>query len=322
MNSAIKEMSLSYIRIMGNPVTNVSERELIVLLPAGCYWAKKHGSCSYCGYQPLVDEFRSNFGEVDILDILKSEVEKQTEPFQRISFFVGGSFLEIPKNKQLELFNYVDSLPVSEVFIETRPELVTENNVSLLKNSLTNKILWVAIGLESSNEEIRNRVHNKGIDEPTFLKAMEYIKNAGTKPFVYVFLKPPMPYISDKSAYDDAFETVKYSFNAGAEAVEIESGYIVEGTYMQKLYNEKKYEPLRLWTILKLIKDAHQLNLGICRLAYFSDTPEPLAFPGNCSNCTSKIVEQLQKFRETMDYKYLDYDGVCDCKNEWAKAFV
>ncbi len=56
---------LSYIRKMGNASTHEVENELIVLLPVGCYWAKKHGGCSYCGYQSLVDEMRGSVEKID-----------------------------------------------------------------------------------------------------------------------------------------------------------------------------------------------------------------------------------------------------------------
>ena len=32
---------MSYIRKMGNPKTHKTENELIIILPVGCYWAKR-----------------------------------------------------------------------------------------------------------------------------------------------------------------------------------------------------------------------------------------------------------------------------------------
>ena len=53
--SITDKYEMSYIRKMGNPETNKTENELIIILPVGCYWSKQSGGCAYCGYQALVD---------------------------------------------------------------------------------------------------------------------------------------------------------------------------------------------------------------------------------------------------------------------------
>lgn len=50
MKKLVEKYEMSYIRRMGNYKTHETENELIVLLPVGCYWAKKTGGCAYCGY--------------------------------------------------------------------------------------------------------------------------------------------------------------------------------------------------------------------------------------------------------------------------------
>ena len=62
MKKLVEKYEMSYIRRMGNYKTHETENELIVLLPVGCYWAKKTGGCAYCGYQALVDEMVSTTG--------------------------------------------------------------------------------------------------------------------------------------------------------------------------------------------------------------------------------------------------------------------
>lgn len=321
MHEAWKEEELSYIRLVGNPETKKVERELVILLPVGCYWAKKSGSCSYCGFQPAVEAFKANFGDVDLLEILKHAVHKQELPFERISFFVGGSFLEVPPHKQIELFNYVNNLNVKAVYIETRPELIKVENIQILKDCLHNKELVVAIGLESSSEHIRNNVHKKGFFNAVYLAAMAALKTAGVKSLIYVFYKAPMADITDKQAYEDAMETIKFAFASGADSVEIESGYVVENSFIHDLYNSNQYEPLKLWSIIKLIKDSNVLGLGTCALGYFSDTPEPVAIPRNCDKCSDTLYSLLQKYRETVDMEHILNIQDCECKNEWQKAW-
>ena len=321
MNEQWRNMELSYIREMGNPETHVTERELVVLLPVGCYWAKKDKSCSYCGYQPVVDAFIEEYGNVDYVEIIKNEVAKQEQPFQRITFFVGGSFLEIPPKKQIEIMEYVDTLPVNHVFFESRPELITKENIEAVKNCLHDKELMVAIGLETSDATIRNEVHKKGIENKTYLKGINILNNVGIKTLIYVFLKPPVADITDRTAYEDGINTIRYAFETGAYAVEIESGYIVENSAMQKLYNDGHYQCLNLWTIHKVVQDAIKLNMGICRLAYFSDTPEPLVIPQSCPECSERLYEVFDVYRKTLDENIIINVEDCKCKEKWKEEF-
>jgi radical SAM enzyme (TIGR01210 family) len=310
----VDKYEMSYVRKMGNPITHKTENELIVLLPVGCYWAKKTGGCSYCGYQSLVDEMLSSCDNMSYLDILRNEISKQTETVHRLSFFVGGSFFEIPRDERILLFTELTKYPdIREVYIESRPELITENNVTELRNIIPNKILNVAIGMESSDDYIRNKIHNKGASDDILKRAFNILKNSGSKIMIYVFVKPPVANITDQEAFEDAYNSTKYSFENGADIVELECGYVVENSKMYDLYIKGKYEPLKLYTIKDLILAALKLKQGIVRLAYFSDNPEPIAVPKNCDLCTDKYLEMFDEYRKTLNPTILERTINCRC---------
>ncbi len=306
---------MSYIRKMGNEITHKTENELIVILPVGCYWAKKNGGCAYCGYQSLVDEMQVTSAPFTYLEILKTEMSKHMEVIDRISFFVGGSFFEIPKDQQLELFTELNNYPtVKEICIETRPELVTYDNVKTILDCIGNKKLQIAFGVESSNEFVRNQVHKKGLSEETYKRAMDILSCLGVKVLIYVFVKPPIANITDEEALLDAMNTIEDSFEKGAHAVELECGYIVENSEMHDLYKKGNYKPLSFWSIQRLMLDAIKLNRGVVRLAYFSDTPKPIAGPSNCPKCDDKFIRMFDEYRETLDPEVLNRIIDCDCK--------
>ena len=66
--------------------------------------------------------------------------------------------------------------------------------------------------------------------------------------------------------------------------------------------------------IQKLLKNAIALNRGIVRLAYFSDTPKPIAGPSNCEKCNDKFIKMFDEYRETLDPKVLFEEIQCECK--------
>lgn len=318
MKKLVEKYEMSYIRRMGNYKTHETENELIVLLPVGCYWAKKTGGCAYCGYQALVDEMVSTTEPMRYVEILRHELNKQTETIDRLSFFVGGSFFEIPREERLELFRELKKYPsIHEVYIETRPQLITPDNIDELKKCLEGKKLSVAIDLETYSDEIRNNIHKKGITNEDFIKGMKILNEAGVSSLIYVFVKPPVENITDKEAIDEALQTIKFCFENHAEAIELECGYIVENSDMHELYNQGKYDVLSLWSIRDLILEALSIsNEGIIRLAHFTDTPKPIAIPSNCEKCSDKFYKMLDRYRETLDSKYLEEVIECDCRKE------
>ena len=138
--------------------------------------------------------------------------------------------------------------------------------------------------------------------------------NTCNPPIKFVFPDEFGPYITDDDAFDDAMKTIKDSFDKGAYAVELECGYIVENSDMYNLYKNGRYKPLSFWSIQKLLKNAIALNRGIVRLAYFSDTPKPIAGPSNCEKCNDKFIKMFDEYRETLDPKVLFEEIQCECK--------
>lgn len=312
-----EKYEMSYIRKMGNVQTHKTENELIILLPVGCFWAKKKGGCSYCGYQSLVEEMVSSTEPMTNIDIIKEELDKQTEIVHRISIFVGGSFFEIPKKEWLEIMQILNEhKTIREICIETRPELITDENISAIIKAASNKTVYVAIGLESSDDYIRNKIHNKGVTKEVFENAMKILLKYKIRPLIYVFVKPAVENMTDEEAIKDALNTIDYSFEKGAYMIELECGYIVENNAMYNLYQEGKYVPLTLWSIKRLLIKALELKKGIIRLAYFSDTPKPIAGPYNCDKCSDRFFEMFDRYRKTMDPDVLCQEINCICQTE------
>lgn len=308
---------MSYIREMGNPRTHITENELILILPVGCYWAKKTGGCSYCGYQPLVDEMRKIEDATDYVSILQEELEKYNFPIHRISFFVGGSFFEIPNEIQVQLLQIVNEQPtIHSVYIESRAELINDNNIANCINTLTQKQLFVAIGLESSDTFIRNKIHKKGLSLQLFNSAVNIINNHHANSLVYVFVKPPKAGISDIEAKNEALASIDYCFNNGVDEIELECGYIVENSYIKELYDSNQYLPIKLNVIQDILLDAFNRHRNrTIRLAYFSDTPEPIEIPKNCDTCSPSYYEMFNLYRRTLDKKVLNKKIQCNCQN-------
>ncbi|WP_448820304.1 radical SAM protein [Cetobacterium sp.] len=291
------------------------EKELIILLPVGCYWVRKYGGCSYCGYQHLVNELQNEY-YYDLLEIVKNEYEKnKNKNITRISFFVGGSFFEINSDIQEKIIKYIiGQESINEIFIESRPELITDSNLVKLKNLMGNRKLTIAIGLETSSETIRNLVHTKGITNKSYEEAMKKLTNNKIDSLIYIFIKPPIKNYSDQEAYEEAVTSIEYAIKHGATSLELESGYIVENSKMHELYEQGLYTPLNLWTINQILLTGIKKHPNIpIRLAYFTDTPEPIDGPKGCIDCDTFLKNKFQEYRESLDMEILIKTSSCKC---------
>ncbi len=293
---------------------------LTLLLPGkGCSWARETGGCTMCGFSQKIEQVSKSFTDKDLIAMYKIAelMTMKDQPFL-LTIYNGGSFInnkEISLHVQKEICQKINRHPtIKKLFIESRAEFVTAEKMQTLKKTLGGKILTVAVGLEAQDDKVRNVYIRKGLSKKTYEKAIRIIKESGARALTYIFIKPI--YLSEKEAIVEAIDTAKYAFKAKTDEIAFESAFIQKGTPMEKLYLEGKFSPPWLWSIIEVIKETH--GLGPIHLGGFEDEPPPIAIPSNCNQCSKKIRNLLQVYRETNNIKTL-FDTTCKCKEEWQK---
>lgn len=298
-----------------------SIKHLVLLLPGkGCAWAQKTGGCTMCGFSQKIRQIGKNFTAQNLIALYKTaEIMTLEDKPTLLSIYNAGSFInneEIPLKVQKEICQKVKKHPtIKKLAVESRAEFVTDDKIGFLKKGLGEKSLIVSIGLEAQNDKVRNVYIKKGLSRETYENALKIIKQNRVKSLTYVFIKPI--YLDEREAIDEAINTAKYAFSAGSDEVAFESAFIQEGTMMEQFYLRGEFRPPWLWSIIEVVKKTH--DLGNIRLGGFEDEPPPIAVPSNCSKCSKKIREILQKYRETNDIKLFDNLIDCECKKEWQK---
>lgn len=310
-----REIELSYIRKVGNYENNEVENELVFFLPVGCFWARTLGGCYHCGFQDIINEITRKY-YCDLVEIVKVEYKKYLDiNIKRVFFYVGGSFFEIKDEVQNEILSFISAQSmIKDIYIESRPEFITKENIQRLKFLLQAKNLVVAIGLETYSEKIRNEVLTKGISNNNFELAMYILKSENVKALVYIFIKPPIKNISDKKAYEDVLKSLEFVVERGVSCVELKSGCITYNTKAYELYKAGQYTPLNIWTVNKLLIEANERYKNIpIRLGIFNEIFSSIDVPKGCILCDEFLKEKLQLYRETMDYKVLTKYTTCYC---------
>lgn len=135
----------------------LGKRLIIVLKGLPCSWNR----CVFC-------PFALEQGSLpQVLKVDKELVEKavkilEKEDYDRITIFNGGSFYELPLDVVLKLSRITRGRIVD---IETRPEFIDYNVVVGTLKLLKPKHLVIRIGFEVIDEDVRNKVLNKGIPQ-------------------------------------------------------------------------------------------------------------------------------------------------------------
>jgi hypothetical protein len=303
---------------------SVSERKPItrltlMLLGAGCeYWKKTNGGCTMCGFNQSTKKYTHGLLLPNVIFRWMYQISQKafsSDLPQEISIFNGGSFWnnkEIPEKFQTFIMRETAKHPtIDRLMIESRCEYITEAKIREALEMLNGKKLKIAIGLESQDDFVRNKLIRKGLSKRVFENTVQMARDCGAEVSVYVFLKPLG--LTEKEALKEAVESIKYAFETGATEIDLSCAFIQEGTPMAESYHKNEFQPPRLWTILEIIQEIIKNDWPVS-IGGFEDEPPPIAIPSNCPQCSQEIYELIEKFRQT---RILEAIPSCSCKKSW-----
>jgi radical SAM enzyme (TIGR01210 family) len=166
------------------------------------------------------------------------------------------------------------------------------DKIKQIKETLgKDKIVEFAIGLESQNDYLRNKVIKKGLSKKSFEKTAAKVKEAGVNLLTYLLIKPP--HMSEKEAIADAVESAAYVFRTaekiGVSArVAFEPVFVCENTHLEKLYLQSQYRLLNLWSVVEVIKNTH--DYGCIFIGLSDENLSMERMPHSCSLVVKKLL--------------------------------
>lgn len=306
----------------------------------GCqYWkdSKNRIGCYNCGYfAGTKREYYLNLPEEEYHQNLVKQLEWIEKEYQRFNNFDGinivgdGSFLnfwEIPKETQIECFKHFARWEnVTQVLIESRPEYINGNWLEELIGLLrSDQMLEIAVGVESTDNFIRNHCINKGFDEisdeskkysvKTLLKSINKF-NGKVKIQAYLLVKPA--FLTEHEALTDSLKSAHVLYQWAKEvnaanpnqilSIKYEPIVVCRGSLLevlnQKFENSSRlYIPPNYWTVAELL--AQLLEEDIYRTIRFGareDMDDYIALPvipdnfDSISPIDSLVYNAVQKF--------------------------
>jgi archaeosine synthase beta-subunit len=284
----------------------------IILRSGGCTWS----ACRMCSYRH--ERYREESCGA-LLGHLKSQLawvmnEYNPADYRMVKIFTSGSFFD-PREVPPEFLSDIGSAFRGKLVIaETRPEFVREEVIGSFIEALDDgswKIpLYCAMGLETSNDAIREICINKGFTFEDFRCAANRARAAGAGVKAYLLLKPL--FLTERQAVED----MKTSFADTvpvADMISMNPCTVQRNTELEYYWKMRAYRPPYLWSVLTLLA-----------FAPVHVTCDPLGGgqkrgPHNCGTCDLDIVKGIRDYSLNGDRELIGalLDITCGCKQEW-----
>ncbi|MGN1372730.1 MAG: radical SAM protein [Candidatus Coproplasma sp.] len=323
------EWHMKYSYLNGEKVLTLT----ITLSPTGCDWAKT-GGCTMCGCYNCADfrksivenaqfhiaQFASAISNPEIWETAK----KENCPITWIRINQEGNYTnpnEMNLYAQETILRLASRIKnVKRITIESRPQYITEDTISIFKkiSSESDVELEIGMGLEAVNDVIRGVCVNKFGTKADFNNAVSLLNDNGIKPLAYILVKPP--FLTEREAIIEAVSTACFATEIGFKRISFEPMTIQPYTLIDALYQKGYYKLPWLWSIIEIARQCEALNVADFGIGGVGFYPVPKSFSHNyCEseiNCNERIVEAIIKFNKT--HSVLCFDRLeCQCHEKW-----
>lgn len=300
-----------------------------ILAPGGCEWAvKKHDGCTFCFYQGAVDAYvgKLPLNEREFNALFSAGFTTMRHRCDAICYFTAGSALnpdEIPPGSLRFIAHAVASAPRPKMLrVESRTQWITSATVSPIASILSahEKTFDIAIGFESQDDDVRNRLLNKGMTKKQFEQAVTVARSCGARVTAYVMLKGHW-LLGEGFAIEECVRSIEYVFALGVSEIQLQPLFIcADGSPMEQQFQAGNVRPPWLWSIAEVFR--RTLHLGPVILGPLdSEIPPPIALPMNCPVCSPAFMERIQAWRLTLDQcLWTDPLPNCACRQTWEQA--
>jgi len=285
----------------------------IIFKSAGCTWSK----CRMCSYRH--ERYSVQLTPEHLLGHLRAQLawvshQYKIEEYQMVKIFTSGSFFDPGEIPAVFLTDIAGMFTGKLVIAETRPEFVNSEILSpfieLLDDGSWSTPLYCAIGLETSNDRIREKCINKGFNFSDFKKAASTAHRVGAGVKAYLLFKPL--FLTEAEALDDMKTSIKDAA-AHAEMISMNPCTVQRNTELEYFWKRGAYRPPYLWSILSILADA-PLYVSCDPLGGGQNRG-----PHNCKKCDYELVKGIRDYSLNADRDLIIalLDTKCDCKEEW-----
>jgi hypothetical protein len=242
-------------RVKDKPANSLT----VMLKTRGCSYAKRKGSCSFCAFYGFAEKNPLGLGPEKLTSRLVAALSNhklEEEGISELKLYNGGSFFaneEVWHTEREAMLCAIAKYGFRKLLVEARPEHISAWKIREATVSLGNSELEVAMGLETANDALRERLR-KGFTRADFNRAAATLARFGVTTGAYILVKPvPM---SEEEAKADALGSLEYLAALRARLGVRVSARLQAFTLYEGMSPEPGHVPVSLSTLMDIIKKA------------------------------------------------------------------
>jgi radical SAM enzyme (TIGR01210 family) len=284
----------------------------VIFRTGGCAWNR----CRMCGYRH--ERYHGLSGDALADRIIRQvnwvKANFRDDEYQMLKIFTSGSFFD-PEEVPPPVRDAVAAAFRGKLVIaETRPEYVTTDAISEfiagIDDGTWEKPLYVAMGLETTDDGIREKSIDKGFTFADFTGAADRARAGGAGVKTYLMMKPP--FLTEQEAIDDMHRSIREAA-PWSDMISMNLCTVQSRTEVERYWKQGAYRPPYLWSVIAVLLDAgpHVLCDPV--------GGGSVRGPHNCGTCDHEIIGALADYSLTADRSLLRAvaETDCTCKKEW-----
>lgn len=284
----------------------------VIFRSGGC----SYGACRMCSYRH--ERYHDTSADA-LLSHLRAQLNwvmntYPAEEYRLVKIFTSGSFFDPVEVPPAFLEDAARAFKGKLLIVETRPEYIRKEALTTVIGQLDDGSwdtpLYCAIGLETSNDAIREKCINKGFTFAEFKDAAGRARASGAGVKAYFLLKPL--FLTEGEAVADMRTTIADTVPY-ADLFSMNPCTVQRNTELEYYWKRGAYRPPYLWSVLTLL---HAAPVHM--------TCDPLGGgqkrgPHNCGKCDYELVKGIRDYSLTADRELIAalLETECTCKEEW-----
>ena len=271
------------------------ERTLKICIDGGFTCPNRDGTkgfagCIFCSEKGSGEHIKSAESiSLQVRNYFESYKAERANKF--IAYFQNFSnthaSVDVLKEKYYSALNA--SKKIVGIAIATRPDCISNNIVSLLKEISKKYYVLVELGLQTSNEQTAKLI-NRGYLNSDFVSAVNLLNSCKIDVVAHVMVGLPA------ETQNDVLNTIKFLNNLPITGIKIHSTYIIKNTKLEKMFLNGSYQPITqefyVNTVAQIIKMLRK-DIVICRIS--GDPPKDILVAPTWQTHKKLVINAINK---------------------------
>jgi radical SAM enzyme (TIGR01210 family) len=284
----------------------------VILKTSGCAWNR----CRMCGYK---HERYHPMDKPELIARIAGQVawireNYSTDDIDMVKIFTSGSFFDEQEVPPAAREIVAETFRGKLVIAETRPEYVVSETLREFTTQIDNgsweRPLYVAMGLETTSDRIREKCIDKGNTFQDFIDATATARKSGAGIKTYLMMKPP--FLTEREAMEDMHRSIREAMPY-SDMISMNLCTVQNRTEVEYYWKRGAYRPPYLWSVLEVLAAAP------CHVMCDPVGGGQRRGPHNCGECDSEIVKGIREYSLNGDRTLIDAlkNENCECRAEW-----